>query len=126
MISIVLLATAPYFNSAETVFAHVLDSTGYHSDGVGFLVGMLPTALTYVALDIPVHFAEETKNPRLDCSRAVFWGAVATALIGLYFNLAVSFSMGDPMTLLANPIAMTSSLAAVSGSTGKFLIDRAR
>ncbi|KAJ9131024.1 putative GABA permease [Pleurostoma richardsiae] len=121
-LSISLLATTKEFNSAKLVFGSILDSTGYNNKGVAFLIGMLPAANTFITIDGPAHYAEETSKPRTDVSRAISWGTALSSLIGLPYAIILGFTMGDPVALLTSPVNNLNPLAQVvlnnTGSRG--------
>ncbi|KAI1609748.1 amino acid/polyamine transporter I [Exophiala viscosa] len=118
-IIITLLATTKNKNSGKEVFGSLENYTGYHNTAAAFFIGLLPTATGFSTLDLPARYAEETKKPHEDVSRAMFWGVLTSAAIGLPFVLTIAFCMGDPAVLLTSPIASHSPLAAiVYNSTG--------
>ena len=109
---ITLLATAEK-NSAELVFATIQDNTGWNSDGGAYMVGMLPGAFGFLAIDSPARFSEETAKPRTDVPRAMFWGVLGSIAIGIPFTLVLGFCMGDPAVLLQSPIVSLNPLSLV-------------
>ncbi|EOO01026.1 putative amino acid protein [Phaeoacremonium minimum UCRPA7] len=112
-LSITLLATTKKFNTAKLVFGTILDSTGFNNKGMAFLIGMLPAANTFITIDGPAHYAEETKKPHTDVSRAITWGTALSGLIGLPYCIILGFTMGDPIALLTSPINNLNPLAQV-------------
>ncbi|KAL6405271.1 putative amino acid protein [Ilyonectria robusta] len=113
VITITLLATAPQFNSAHVVFTQIQDLTGWNNKGLAMLVGMLPVVVGFTGVTVPAYLSEETERPEINVPRSIFLGTIMTAAIGLCFNLSLAFSMGDPMVLLANPVATNSTAAAI-------------
>ena len=110
---ITLLATTKEKNSAKAVFATLTDETGYHNKGIAFLIGLLPTASGFTGMDTCARYSEETAKPHTDVPRAMFWGVLTNAIIGLPFVLAIAFCMGDPSLLLKSKIAEHSPFVQV-------------
>lgn len=100
-------------NSAHQVFGYINDNTGWNSQAAAFFIGMLPGAYGFLGIDGPTHNSEEVRDPPRDVPRAMAWGVLATALIGLPFVLTLAFCMGDPVILLESPVAALSPLVQV-------------
>lgn len=110
---IILLATTDHKNSARTVFVDLENFTGWPTNAAAFLIGVLPTSAGFSTLDMPVRYSEETSKPQTDVSRALFWGVLASATIGLPFVLVLAFCMGDPEELLQGSVVHLSPLAQI-------------
>lgn len=113
-IIITLLACTKKKNSAKEVFGSFENYTSYSSNGVAFLIGLLPTCTGFTAMDMPARYSEETAKPHTDVSRSMFWGVLAASAIGLPFVIVIAFCMGDPAVLLTSNIAALSPMAQVS------------
>lgn len=113
-IVITLLATTEEKNSAELVFTRLQVQSGWSNTGIAFLLGMLPSVFSFLGVDVPSHFAEETEHPRTDVPRAMFWAVIINVACGLPFVLVLSFCMGDPVALLNSPIGALNPTAQVS------------
>jgi choline transport protein len=95
------------------VFATFTDDTGYNNRGIAFLIGLLPTASGFTGMDTCARYSEETAKPHTDVPRAMFWGVLTNAIIGLPFVLVIAFCMGDPALLLTSEIAAHSPFVQV-------------
>ncbi|KIW41525.1 uncharacterized protein PV06_07075 [Exophiala oligosperma] len=113
IVIIILLATTDHKNSARTVFVDLENFTGWPTNAAAFLIGVLPTSAGFSTLDMPVRYSEETSKPQTDVSRALFWGVLASATIGLPFVLVLAFCMGDPEELLQGSVVHLSPLAQI-------------
>lgn len=67
---IVLLATTKDKHSAEYVFTSFENQSGWSSDGVAFLIGLLSSVYGFVAIEQPTHYAEEIKHVRTNLPKA--------------------------------------------------------
>jgi choline transport protein len=112
-IIITLLATTKNKNSGKEVFGSLENYTGYHNNAAAFFIGLLPTASGFSTLDLPARYADETKKPDQDVSRAMFWGVLTSSAIGLPFVIVIAFCMGSPADLLTSEIVALSPLAQV-------------
>ena len=76
VISITLLATSEK-SSAEFVFTEFNNETGW-SSGVGWILGLLQSALSLIGFDASTHMAEEMPHPARDTPLAM----VYTIIVG--------------------------------------------
>lgn len=101
IITIVVPARTHNQNTATSVFATFINSTGWRSDGIAFIVGLVNSNWAFACLDCATHLAEEVHQPE----RMIPWAIMGTVVIGFVtgwtFSLAMFFSMGDA-TELAN------------------------
>ena len=112
-ITITLLATTKEKNSGYTVFLQLQNQSGWSNTGLAFLIGLLPSVFSFLGVDVPSHFSEETEHPRTAVPRAMFWAVMINAACGLPFVIVLSFCMGDPLKLLQSPIGVINPTAQV-------------
>lgn len=100
VILITVPASAPTHASAEFVFAHFVNSTGWPSDGIAFLVGLINPNWVFACLDSATHLAEEVSRPE----RSIPIAILCTVLIGFTtswtYCIALFFSVRDLKPLL--------------------------
>ena len=130
-IVIVLGVMAPK-HSAHYVFVEVSNSSGWSSDGVAWLVGLLSSVypfLGYVPLlicayfvtchsntsiskisniplsryDAAAHLSEEMPSPSRNVPLAMVGSVVANGIIGFIYCIILLFSLGDLNSLLESP-----------------------
>lgn len=67
---IVILATTKNKNSTSYVFTNFDNTSGWQSNGVSFLIGLLSTVYGFVGIEQPTHYAEEIKHVTKNLPRA--------------------------------------------------------
>lgn len=85
---ITCLARAPHFQSTESVWATFTNRSGWKSDGVVFLTGILSPGYMYAGLDGAIHLAEESKNASVAVPRAL----MSTWIVGFITSFAMSIA----------------------------------
>lgn len=86
------------FQDASYVFTSQQNQTG--ADPVwNWMLSFFVTAGILVGFEAPGHVSEETKNASYTTSRAIFWSAVASALIGFPLVILFLFCLPDLDTL---------------------------
>ncbi|RYC82020.1 hypothetical protein BFJ63_vAg15088 [Fusarium oxysporum f. sp. narcissi] len=119
LITVILLVMTKEKNSAKMVFATPLNNSGWKSDGLTFLIGILPTTAAFMSIDNPARFTEETEFPLMDVPRAMVWGVAGGSFLTFPFILVIAFCMGEPQDLLKSPIVHLNPLAQIIiNSTG--------
>ncbi|TVY44464.1 Choline transport protein [Lachnellula occidentalis] len=101
---IVLLVRAHPKQSAKFVFADLVNTTGWSSNGVVFFLGLLPGATAVNGFEGAAHLAEEVPEPGKNIPRVMIGSALLSALTGFPMCLVYMFCIVNPANLLA-PIA---------------------
>jgi len=86
---IVVPAKAPSHQTAKFVFATFINNTGWSSNGIAFIVGLINCNWAFSCLDSTVHMAEEVHNPE----RAIPIAIMGTLAIGLVTSWLFAVSM---------------------------------
>jgi choline transport protein len=102
VILIVLGAMAPK-HSAHYVFVEVSNSSGWQSDGVAWLVGLLSSVYPFLGYDAAAHMAEEMPQPSRNVPIAMIGSVVVNGVIGFGYCVMLLFSLGDLTSLLESP-----------------------
>ncbi|KAE8317948.1 amino acid/polyamine transporter I [Aspergillus transmontanensis] len=103
VILITVPATAPSHANAKFVFANFVNSTGWPSDGLAFLVGLINPNWVFACLDSATHLAEEVSRPE----RSIPIAILATVAIGFttswFYCIAMFFSVTNLDQILSTP-----------------------
>ncbi|KAF2163489.1 hypothetical protein M409DRAFT_68427 [Zasmidium cellare ATCC 36951] len=95
VIIITVPAKASSHQSASFVFTEFINNTGWKSDGIAFIVGLINPNWAFNGLDCANHMAEETLNPERDIPIAIM-GTVAIGFTTSWlFAIAMMFALGD-------------------------------
>ncbi|KAI8299131.1 Choline transport protein [Colletotrichum sp. SAR11_59] len=70
-------------NSASFVFTEVYNETGWSSDGVAWLVGLISTVYPFLGYDAACHLAEELPDAARNMPLAMIGSIVLNGLMGL-------------------------------------------
>ncbi|KAJ5556481.1 hypothetical protein N7494_000396 [Penicillium frequentans] len=106
-------------NTAEFVFTHFENNTGWESDELAFLIGLLPALFAFFSIDSAAHFSEEIPNQTLAVPRIMVWQALLNSFITIPFIITTLFCMGDPNEILNSKIGTTSPFSQIIyNSTG--------
>ncbi|KAK2742936.1 hypothetical protein FQN57_005066 [Myotisia sp. PD_48] len=94
-VNITLLVCSSPKNPVEFVFNTFINNTGWKSDGMGFIVGLIYPTWCYSGIDNAVHMAEEIKDAR----RALPIVLISTVGMGfatmIITSLTLSFTISD-------------------------------
>ncbi|GKT86406.1 choline transport protein (amino acid permease) [Colletotrichum tofieldiae] len=101
-ILIVLGVMAPK-NTASFVFTEFVNSSGWDSDGVSWLVGLISAVYPFLGYDAACHLAEEMPNASRDVPLAMVGSVVVNGLMGLIYGTVLLFCTGPLETLLSTP-----------------------
>ncbi|KAF9876393.1 hypothetical protein CkaCkLH20_06336 [Colletotrichum karsti] len=101
-ILIVLGVMAPK-NTASFVFKEFTNSSGWESDGVSWLVGLISAVYPYLGYDAACHLAEELPNASRDVPIAMVGSVVVNGIMGLIYGTVLLFSTGPLDALLSTP-----------------------
>ncbi|KAL9081083.1 MAG: hypothetical protein Q9157_000287 [Trypethelium eluteriae] len=96
VILITIPAAAPTHQHARFVFATFINNTGWSSNGVAFIVGLVNTNWAFACLDCATHLAEEVHQPERMVPIAIM-GTVAVGFVTSWFyGISMFFSIvGD-------------------------------
>ncbi|KAK3303835.1 uncharacterized protein B0T15DRAFT_496366 [Chaetomium strumarium] len=87
----------------QLVWSAFINTTGWASDGIDFLTGLLNANFIYSGLDGAIHIAEDCINPAV----AVPWALLSTVTIGgataFVFAVAMTYSYHNFDAVLASP-----------------------
>lgn len=84
--TITSLARAPHFQSSKVVWTTFVDLSGWNSEGMGFLLGLLTPGYMYAGIDGAIHLAEEATNAREAVPKAL----LSTWIIGFVTSFIVA------------------------------------
>ncbi|KAE8147043.1 amino acid/polyamine transporter I [Aspergillus avenaceus] len=100
VILVTVPACAKTHASGAYVFGHFVNSTGWESDGMAFIVGLINPNWIFACLDSATHLAEEVPNPERNIPIAI----MATVAIGFttawFYCISMFFSLKDLDKLL--------------------------
>lgn len=99
----VVLAAMADKNSARSVFVQVQNSTGWSSDGVAWMVGLLSTVYPFLGYDAACHLAEEIPHAARNVPLAIMGSIGLNGLMGLAFATMILFSTGPLESILTTP-----------------------
>jgi amino acid transporter len=94
IVIIVLWTLAPR-NNAHDAFFQFSNNGGYASDGVSFMVGILPLTLCLLGFDSQVHMAEETEDSARSIPRTIMYSTYINAFLGFLMVITLIFTWGD-------------------------------
>ncbi|KAE8135553.1 amino acid/polyamine transporter I [Aspergillus pseudotamarii] len=100
VILVTVPACAKTHASGAYVFGHFVNSTGWKSDGMAFIVGLINPNWIFACLDSATHLAEEVPQPEKNIPIAI----MATVGIGFvtswFYCISMFFSLNDLSKLL--------------------------
>lgn len=94
-IVIVVLWTLSPRNNAQDAFLGFSNNGGYASDGVSFLVGLLPLTLCLLGFDSQVHMSEEVQHSAKSIPRSIMFSTCVNAFLGFIMTVTLIFTWGD-------------------------------
>lgn len=100
VILITVPAAAPSHSTAEFVFAHFHNATGWPSDGIAFLVGLINPNWVFACLDCATHLAEEVARPERSIPTAILITILIAFVTSWTYCIAMFFSVRDLKPLL--------------------------
>ncbi|KAF2115006.1 amino acid/polyamine transporter I [Lophiotrema nucula] len=106
IVLITVPAKAPTHRDARFVFETLMNNTGWSTNGIAFIVGLINTNWGFSCLDTAVHLAEEVPQPERNIPIAI----MGTVIIGFVTSFAFIISM---MFSLLNFDAVSVSLAPI-------------
>ncbi|KAM6510378.1 hypothetical protein FSOLCH5_010818 [Fusarium solani] len=103
-IFVTLLVKASPKASASTVFVDVLNYTGWSSDGVVFLLSLLPGSVAISLFDAATHASDEMPRPAEQVPRVMIGTTILNIVSVFIMLLGVLFCLSKPENLL-EPLA---------------------
>lgn len=103
-IFVTLLVKAAPKASAATVFVDVVNHTGYTSDGLVFLLSMLPGSIAVSLFDAPTHASDEMPRPAEQVPKVMIGTTILNIVSAFIMVIGVLFCLNKPENLL-EPIA---------------------
>lgn len=104
---VVILITAPAcanpHASGTFVFAHFVNSTGWKSDGIAFIVGLINPNWIFACLDSATHLAEEVPQPERNIPIAILATVGIGAFTSWFYCIALFFCIKDMDQLINTP-----------------------
>lgn len=103
VILITVPAAAPTHSDAKFVFATFVNATGWPSDGIAFLVGLINPNWIFACLDCATHMAEEVSRPERTIPTAILVTVAIAFITSWTFCISMFFSVRDIQPLLETP-----------------------
>jgi len=102
VILITVPAVAPTHQQAQFVFATFINNTGWNSNGIAYIVGLVNTNWAFACLDCATHLAEEVHRPEKMIPIAIM-GTVAIGFVtAWFFGISMFFSLVGDFNVLVN------------------------
>lgn len=89
--------------SSEFVWTTFTNISGWKSDGVVFLTGLITPNYGYCGIDGAIHLAEECTNAAVAVPRALMSIIVIGAVTAFVFTISMLYSIGDMDSVLGSP-----------------------
>ena len=89
--------------SVSDVFASFSFESGWSSHGLSFLIGLSPSAYSFIGVDAASHIGEEVQNSTLTIPRSMWISTLINGSTGLAMVIALLFCMGNPEKALNGP-----------------------
>ncbi|KAH0613863.1 uncharacterized protein H6S33_005749 [Morchella sextelata] len=94
-ITITVLATSSPKQNARFVFANFVNNTGWESNAIAFIVGLINPNWSFACLDSATHLAEEVPRPERNIPFAIM-GTVAIGFFTAFiYSISMFFSMNN-------------------------------
>ena len=90
VILITCLSRTPQMQTTEFVWTALINESGWSSNGIAFLTGLINPNYVYAGIDGAIHLAEECSN----ASMAVPFALMSTLSIGFITSFAFVIAMG--------------------------------
>ncbi|KAF4414735.1 amino acid permease [Fusarium acutatum] len=110
LVVFISLAVKSEKTDTESVFTRFSNSTGWSSDGVAWLVGLISTVHPFLGYDAACHLAEELPHASRNVPVAMVGSIVLNGIIGLAYVMMLAFSVGSLTTILDTSNAFTTVL----------------
>ncbi|EEH22110.2 hypothetical protein PABG_04321 [Paracoccidioides brasiliensis Pb03] len=103
VIIITVPSKAPTHQDAKFVFATFINNTGWKSDGIAFIVGLMNPNWVFACLDSATHMAEEVANPERSIPIAICGTVFVGFTTAWFYCMSMFFSLSDFQRLLDTP-----------------------
>jgi choline transport protein len=80
-----------------------MNNSGWSSDGIVFLTGLVNANYIYSGIDGAIHLAEECKNAAVAVPRALMSTTIIGFITSFSFVVAMVYSMADFDAVLSTP-----------------------
>jgi choline transport protein len=90
-------------NTSSFVFTEVSNSSGWSSDGIAWLVGLLSSVYPLLGYDAACHLAEEMPHASRNVPIAMVGSVTVNGILGIGYCIMLLFSTGTLDVLLATP-----------------------
>ncbi|RYC80538.1 hypothetical protein BFJ63_vAg16575 [Fusarium oxysporum f. sp. narcissi] len=90
-------------NTTASVFTTLSNVTGWQSDGIAWLTGLISTVFPFLGYDAACHLAEELPNASRNVPLAMLGSVILNGVMGLGFVFMLAFSTGPLKEILATP-----------------------
>lgn len=87
----VLVCSRGNYQTADFVFVHFNNNTGWKLAGIAFIVGLVNPNWSFSCLDLATHLAEETNKPRTDIPKAILGTVTMGFLTSITYVIAMFF-----------------------------------
>ncbi|KDE07288.1 hypothetical protein MVLG_02508 [Microbotryum lychnidis-dioicae p1A1 Lamole] len=94
-IIIALLVTTKEKHTASYVFTSTINGSGWSSQGLVFLLGLLSVQWTMTDYDATAHISEEVKRASIAAPVAIFVAVIGTGIVGWIYNVVYVLCSGD-------------------------------
>ncbi|KAK2924846.1 Fungal transcription factor [Fusarium oxysporum f. sp. vasinfectum] len=130
-IIVTMAVTSPTKHSAEWVFSHFENNSGWGNNAVAWSIGLLSSCYVLIGYDGATHLSEEMNNAEMGVPRAMVGCLLVNGPLGFAFLLIILFFMGDISAALATPtgfpiieifLHMTSSVVAATTMTAMITV----
>ncbi|KAK5828179.1 amino acid/polyamine transporter I [Linnemannia elongata] len=103
LIVVVVIVYSPTKQSAEFVFTHWENNTGWTSGFYVFMLGLLQSQYTMSGYDSAAHMSEETKNAQEGGPWGIIRAIVVAFVVGWTFLIAMTFCIQDFQSQIVEP-----------------------
>lgn len=100
LIAVVLLTQAPEYNSAEFVFFHFNNFTGFSSTAYVCAISVLSVLWSTAGYEASAHVSEETHSARSVAPRGILYTCIASGVTGFLLILVMLFTTVDYEAIL--------------------------
>lgn len=100
VVLIPILVLAPK-NTAEEVFVHWENNSGWDSMGTAFLLSQITILYCSLGSDSVAHISEEVKDASINVPRCMFWSYAGNIFLGFIMLIAMLFCIGPLDDVLA-------------------------
>jgi choline transport protein len=101
VILITCVSRAPRYQDSSFVWGTVLNDSGWDSDGVAFLMGLVSPNYMYAGIDGALHLAEECTNAAAVVPRALISTVTIGFMTSFAFMIAMVYCVQDFDTVIA-------------------------